>query len=178
MFWALLLITIVWVSWRRFSTSDDSSSIAVQDPPVQKTQNVYITWDRFEVDRWVAAWLIKRFVDQSAEFKVVPTGLPVDEQNGIAFDIPGGRWCRGPNSSASEKVFAEINTDDRAMKKMLGLVRKLELAYWRLSAKDSEARRLHDSLLRIYQGIHDQNQRTEAMFEYLDEVYETGGVVK
>ena len=165
------------VAYKQFAHPDNLSPEVLSKKSSEPSAHVYVTWDKFEVDRWVAAWLIKRFIDPSAEFRAVPTGSGLSEADGILFDVPGGRWSRGPNSSASEKVFAEIKNNDPALTKMLGLVRKLELAYWRLSPKDSQARRLHDSLLRIFREADEHSQRTQAMFEYLDQVYRDGGTI-
>ena len=51
--------------------------------------HLYITWDRFEVDRCVAAWLIKRFVDPEAEFRLLPVGSPTATGGGDAFEPAG-----------------------------------------------------------------------------------------
>jgi hypothetical protein len=51
----------------------------------------WVTWENVGVDRIGCAWLIRRFVDPTAEFAFVPrdqSALPADAE---PFDIPGVR---------------------------------------------------------------------------------------
>jgi len=49
----------------------------------------WITWENINVDRIASAWLIKKYVDPSAEFVFVKKGDDVKKIDGIPFDIPG-----------------------------------------------------------------------------------------
>lgn len=141
----------------------------------KRSMHTYVTWDRFEVDRWVAAWLVKRFLDPQAEFVFVPMGAPTDESIGTPFDMPGARWSRVRNRSTSDQVWSEIGKRDPAVESIVAVVRELELAYWRIE-QGSPAARLRDSLQEFQRTITDPQKRLEAAFERLDRIYAEGGI--
>ena len=124
----------------------------------------------------MAAWLIKRFVDPLAELAVQPVGSAVDEDAGIAFDVPGSRYVRTPDRCVSERVLAETGRSDEALKQIVGFIRKLEIAYW-MTEPDSPAGRLNRSLMEIYERHDTLEARLKGMFAYLDRVHAAGGVV-
>jgi rhodanese-related sulfurtransferase len=62
----------------------------------------WITRERPKIDRIACPWLIRRFIDQRAEFFYVPTAQVFSEAarlKAVAYDIPGapvsheGEWC-------------------------------------------------------------------------------------
>jgi hypothetical protein len=124
----------------------------------------------------VGAWLIKRFLDPSAEIVAVPAGSEVPSDAGIAFDVPGGRWLRTPDRCVAEHVLAAMGRNDEALKKIVAMVRKLEVAYWMVES-DSPAGQLQRSLMEIFERKADFSVRLEAAFKYLDGVYAAGGAV-
>jgi hypothetical protein len=136
----------------------------------------YVTWEGFEVDRYMAAWLIKRYIDPKAEFLFLPIGTEVPVDGSIAFDVPGGRWFRGNRQCTSDSVFGDIGSQDSTLERMVGLVRQLEMAYW-LVDPTSDAGRMNSAVLRITDDISDPHARMVCVFKYLDDVYAAGGSV-
>jgi len=84
---------------------DDAKNISIwrSDPPLTIDKRVdwgvtgeqpsrWITRERPKIDRVACPWLIRRFVDQRAEFFYVPTAQVFEEaarRNAVAYDIPG-----------------------------------------------------------------------------------------
>lgn len=64
---------------------------------------VYVTLKGFEPDKLASIWLIKRFIDQKAEFVFLTKGdFP---QEGIAFDVPDARLRRSHTRSTFETIL-------------------------------------------------------------------------
>jgi hypothetical protein len=51
----------------------------------------WVTWEQVGIDRMGSAWLIRRFVDEQAEFVFVPLGQLSLPAGAEPFDIPGVR---------------------------------------------------------------------------------------
>ncbi|AIQ62546.1 hypothetical protein PSTEL_04935 [Paenibacillus stellifer] len=49
----------------------------------------WVTWENVGVDRMACAWLIRRFIDENAQFLFVPAGSDQLPQDAEGFDIPG-----------------------------------------------------------------------------------------
>jgi hypothetical protein len=52
----------------------------------------WITWKNIGVDRMACIWLIRRWIDPTAEFIFIPTGEKSPPEQGEPFDIPGERY--------------------------------------------------------------------------------------
>lgn len=51
----------------------------------------WVTWEQVGVDRMACAWLIKKYLDEEAEFLFVPEGTKPLPEGAEPFDIPGAR---------------------------------------------------------------------------------------
>lgn len=144
----------------------------------QDFKHIYITQPPIEGDTYISAWLIKRFLDPIAEFVFVPIGSLITEKTGCIFDLPSpyARWMRTYRRCTSEQVLAEIKEPDPVIKKMVGLVRQLEMASWLVSAT-SDAGRLRSTITRLTEGTTDPQLRVNRVFTYLDDIYAAGGYV-
>jgi len=138
--------------------------------------HVYVTWDRFEVDRCVAAWLIKRFVDPLAQFELLPVGSELPQDGRIAFDAPKARYERTPGKPVSEAILSDTQLVDPAVSRIVQLVRATELAFWRLEA-DSQEGRLRNAIQLLWNPQLEPNERFRRVFSYLDALRDNGGVV-
>jgi len=136
--------------------------------------HLYVTWDRFEVDRCVTAWLIKRFVDSEAEFQFYPVGSPVPSEGCIAFDTPGARYERSPGRSVSDTELAEAGLDEPAVHELVRLVRATEVAFWMITPGSEEAN-LRDTLQALWVGDQAPKEHLQRIFGYLDTVRANGG---
>src|SRR5687768_15568238 len=84
----------------------------------------WVTRDHVHMDRVASPWLIKRFIDTSAEFGFLPFGneFPLPE-GAIPFAIPGVEL--GPHDAAGStfrKLMNHYNLDDPALVMMAEVV--------------------------------------------------------
>jgi rhodanese-related sulfurtransferase len=86
----------------------------------------WITRERPKIDRIACPWLIRRFIDPSAEFFYVPTAQVFTEAarlNAVAYDIPGapvsheGEWC------SFDVLLRAFEIEDPAVDRLARIVR-------------------------------------------------------
>ena len=97
-------------------------------PSAQTPGHVYSTWDNLEVDKCGSAWLIKRFVDTAAVFRLVPEGGPCPE--GLSFDTPESKIRRTFNKTAFDGVIAHFDISDPAVARIADIIKDIELNLW------------------------------------------------
>jgi len=75
---------------------------------------VFSTWEGFEVDKCASIWLIKRYVNKSAEIQFFPKGFQIRQD--IAFDRPYAKFRRYQNASIYETLIRHYEiTDPKAV---------------------------------------------------------------
>ena len=78
---------------------------------------IWTTWENVGVDRMACAWFIRKYLDNKAEFKLLPYGTkPQDIEN--TFDMPGAQYShnRGKCSfAAMVKIHKNKDTVINAM---------------------------------------------------------------
>ena len=79
----------------------------------------WITREHVKVDRVACPWLIKKFVDQEAEFIFVPAHQVMREATSlgaIPFDAPGGEWGHQGEECSFEAILKKYGlTRDPAL---------------------------------------------------------------
>lgn len=91
-------------------------------------RHVYITWTSLEADKLASIWLIKRFIDEKAEFRFVENGTLV--KNGAPFDTPDAEFRRYPNASCFESILRAYGIKDPALVKIGDITHDIEINYW------------------------------------------------
>lgn len=88
------------------------------------------------VDRAACAWLIRRFVDTSAEFCFVedPDEIP---DGATPFDVPGVELSHHGDDCSFETMLAHFELDDAVLWDMARIVHEADLADERFDAPES-----------------------------------------
>ena len=92
---------------------------------------LWVTRKHIRVNRTATAWLIRRFVDPSAEFVFVLPGevARVQEQRGaIGFDAPGARYANDGGVTSFEQIVREHAPDDPALAALARIVHGADVA--------------------------------------------------
>ncbi|MDD5191310.1 MAG: chromate resistance protein [Dehalococcoidales bacterium] len=85
----------------------------------------WVTRSHVHVDRVACPWLIKRFVDNEAEFLFVPAGsIPsiIEETGAIPFDAPGVELGHHENRCAFESIILKYQLKDPALLRLAKIV--------------------------------------------------------
>ena len=86
----------------------------------------WITRERPKIDRIACPWLIKRFIDQEADFIYVPydeVKRKAEELNAIPFDIPDVEFTHYGDQCTFDYIVKKYKIDDRAIHTMAAIVR-------------------------------------------------------
>lgn len=82
----------------------------------------WITWENVGVDRISSAWLIKKYIDNKAEFIFVKKGADVREMDGIPFDIPGVTLSHKRGHCTFCTILREYNLKDNVLDQICGII--------------------------------------------------------
>lgn len=128
----------------------------------------WITRERPKIDRIACPWLIKRFVDQEAEFIYVPKELVFDkarELNAVPYDIPGAEYSHYGGHCTFDYIVEKHQLSDPALRQIAAIVRgadtdRFDLApqaagLWAISAGLSYNYRDDHEMLAIGMKLYD-----------------------
>lgn len=86
----------------------------------------WITRTEVKVDRTACAWLIKRYIDEAAEFHFAPTETVLaeaDRLDAVPFDVPGVVFGHHDGRCSFDALVERYGFKERAMQKMAEIVR-------------------------------------------------------
>ena len=86
---------------------------------------IWVTRRHVRVNRVATAWLVRRFVDEHAEFLFVEPAQVrsvEQEQGAIGFDAPGARFENAGGKTSFERVVEHYHLTDQALLEMARIV--------------------------------------------------------
>lgn len=86
----------------------------------------WVTREHVHVDRVACPWLIRRFVDQKAEFIFVPAEKieeTVKKKGAIPFDAPGVELGHKGNKCSFDAIIEKYHLKDEALQELAKIVR-------------------------------------------------------
>jgi len=133
---------------------------------------IWITRSHVHVDRVACPWLIRRFVDNQAEFLFVPKNqveATVQATGGIPFDAPGVELGHHNGLCSFEAILAKYELSDPGLLRMAKIVHAADVA------ADIDSDPIARGLEAIAQGFSlrypDDEQNLENQFEVYDALY-------
>lgn len=88
---------------------------------------LWITRPRPHIDRTACAWLIRRFVDQNAEFRFAATAEAAAELGGTPFDMRGVELGHHQGRCTFESILERYQLKDPALQEIAAIVRDADL---------------------------------------------------
>ena len=82
----------------------------------------WVTWKNIGVDRMACIWLIRRQLDQEAEFTFIPTGEKLFPEHGEPFDIPGERYSHHGGHCTFYVLLKENSINDPILTRIAQIV--------------------------------------------------------
>ena len=82
----------------------------------------WVTWKNIGVDRMACIWLIRRQIDQEAEFTFIPNGEKLFPEQGEPFDIPGERYSHHGGHCTFYALLKENNLTDPILTRIAQIV--------------------------------------------------------
>ena len=130
----------------------------------------WVTRQRPFVDRMASAWLIRRFVDRKAVFRLVSESELAasfrDEQ--VTFDIRGGIFTHVGDLCTFEVIVRSFGIREKAVRKMAEIVHELDIKDDKYHNPESAG--IEQVLTGLRKSLHDDNELLEkgmSVFEML-----------
>jgi len=88
----------------------------------------WVTRKRPFVDRMASAWLIRKFIDNKAEFKFIDEKeMERPDKDSVPFDIRGGEFTHIGNMCTFEVLMKSFGMKDKALRKIAETVHELDI---------------------------------------------------
>jgi hypothetical protein len=87
---------------------------------------LWVTREHPKIDRIACPWLIRRFVDPTAEILFVPTGQVIEvaaRNQAVAFDIPGAPLTHVGERCSFDAFLGAFGLDDPGLRTLAPIVR-------------------------------------------------------
>jgi hypothetical protein len=96
----------------------------------------WVTRQRIHIDRAACAWLIRRHIDQDAEFVFVadPADIPA---GATAFDVPGAELSHHAGDCSFETILRRYDLDDPVLWRIAAMVHEADLDDQRYDAPEA-----------------------------------------
>src|SRR3954466_11942645 len=149
-------------------------TVQPQEPAVaglgQLRSRVWVTRKGVHVDRIASAWLIRRFIDPDATFKVVPAKGYEPEPGELRFDMYEGEFTHEGDRCTFEVLNARAGLSDPALAAIGEIVHDIDLKDAKFGREDASG------IARVMDGIaaanKDDERRLERGAAVLDDLYE------
>jgi hypothetical protein len=82
----------------------------------------WVTWENIGVDRMACCWLIKKYIDQEAEFIFIPEGEQETPDGTRGFDIPGAEFSHRNGRCSFYSLIEDYSLEDTVLKKIAQIV--------------------------------------------------------
>ncbi len=131
----------------------------------------WVTRERPKVDRIACPWLVRRFVDPTAQFIYVPAaevGAVAERLGGTAYDIPGARFSHDGEACSFDAFIRIFGITDPALDHLARIVRGADTARPELTPQSA-------GLLALSVGLstlcHDDHAMLECGMTVYDALY-------
>lgn len=137
--------------------------------PDEYQGKVWLTRERPFVDRMASAWLIRRFIDRDAVFRLgKEKDLAVPADGRIRFDVSGGEFTHIGDLCTFEVLMKAFGLKDKAVRKIAEIVHELDIRDGKY--RNPESSGLEEILNGLRKGVSDDRELLEkgmAVFEML-----------
>jgi len=142
--------------------------IGPDGPPIVLDKHTYATTTPLEFDKCCAMWLIRRFVDTDAMFKVYPQGTFLTGPR--VFDVGGAAWSRRHRKCTSDCIWDDLNVEDAATERIVLMAHQIELNRWHIE-QFPQAQQADNEFRQIIEQNPDPNDCIKLTMEYFDTLY-------
>lgn len=98
-----------------------------QEKPGSYSGRTWVTRTGVHVDRIASAWLIRRFIDGQARFKLVPARGYRPEPGELRFDMFDAEFTHEGNLCTFEVLMERLNVTDRALRRLAEVIHDIDL---------------------------------------------------
>jgi len=151
------------------------SPLAISTRAVDAYQGkIWVTRKRPFIDRMASAWLIRRFIDNSASFDFIDEkDMDSAGKNSVVFDMRGGEFTHVGDLCTFEVLIKSFGFKDKNLKKMAEIVHDLDVKDGKYGP--AEAKGLEDILIGIRKTAKDDGDALEKGMQVFEMLYVSRG---
>ena len=130
----------------------------------------WITRERPKIDRVACPWLIKRFIDPTAEFLFVPPGDVVQraaEMGAVPFDVEGVELSHEGPLCSFDALLTKYHIDDPALADLARIVRGADTARLDLAPQAAGLLAISLGLSHNFRDDHEQLEHGFVIYDAL-----------
>jgi hypothetical protein len=131
----------------------------------------WVTRERPKIDRIACPWLVRRFVDQQAEFLYVPAGdvrRISAEKSAIAYDVPDVEFTHEGERCSFDAFVRKFNLEgDAALAKLARIVRAADTGRLDLAPQAAGLLAVSLGLSILYRDDHQMLERGMTVYDAL-----------
>lgn len=130
----------------------------------------WVTRERPKIDRIACPWLIRRFIDPTAEFIYVPANdvLSVSEtQNAIAYDVPNVQFTHRGDECSFDALIADFKLNDPVLTDLATIVRGADNGQPDLTPQSAGLLAVSLGLSELYRDDHELLTHGMLMYDAL-----------
>ena len=130
----------------------------------------WVTRERPRVDRIACPWLIKRFVDEDAEFLYVPGDQVMavaDREGATPFDVPGAELGHHGAECSFDAIVRKYDLADPALAQLALIVRGADTDAKDLTPESRGLEAIATGFYLAYQDDHEQLERELPVYDAL-----------
>jgi rhodanese-related sulfurtransferase len=130
----------------------------------------WVTRERPKIDRIACPWLIRRFIDPSAEFLYAPTPevrRVAKEREAIPYDIPDVEFSHEGEECSFDAFLKYFNLKDPALRELAVIVRGADTNRLELAAQAAGLAAISLGLSRIYENDLEMLEHGMVMYDAL-----------
>jgi rhodanese-related sulfurtransferase len=130
----------------------------------------WVTRERPKIDRIACPWLIRRFIDPTAEFIYVPAKDVLsasDTQNAIAYDVPNVQFTHRSDECSFDALMADFKLNDPVLTDLAVIVRGADTGQPNLTPQSAGLLAVSLGLSELYRNDHDMLALGMVMYDAL-----------
>lgn len=157
-------------AWQSTGLPTFEKQAQLQIPAGINAPSKWVTRERPKIDRIACPWLIRRFIDPTAEFIYVPASdvLSVAEtQNAIAYDVPNMQFTHRGDKCSFDALLADFDVNDPVLTQLAIIVRGADTGKPSLTPQSAGLLAISLGLSELYRNDHDMLAHGMVMYDAL-----------
>lgn len=138
-------------------------------PGADLAGRTWVTRRGIQVDRIASAWLIRRFIDPDARFRLIDPSGEEPRPEELRFDMVDGDFTHEDDRCTFETLLLRAGIEDPALARVAEIVHDIDIKDGKFQRL--EARGVEQLLLGMLAASPDDEQRLERGFALLDDLY-------
>jgi rhodanese-related sulfurtransferase len=157
-------------SWKSAGLPTIEKHAQLRIPAGVNVPTKWVTRERPKIDRIACPWLIRRFIDPTAEFIYVPAKdvlSAAETQNAIAYDVPNVQFTHRGDECSFDALMADFKLNDPVLTDLAMIVRGADTGQANLTPQSAGLLAISLGLSELYRNDHDMLAHGMVMYDAL-----------